>query len=359
MSRPPRSPTTQTVDARADIEWCHAAVQDVSRTFALTIDVLEEPMASAICVGYLLCRVADTVEDADDIPPEEQVRLLELYDSVLDPESDTEVSEFLDEASPYLADKESDDWRVVADSNRVVRAFESQPESTRAAILPPVRELVQGMALFVERYADAGGLRLQTVEELEEYCYYVAGTVGKLITRLICTGDVGEETATDLREHAQSFALLLQLVNIAKDVYADFHEENNVYLPAEWLHEHEVEPDEVCMPEHSEGATAVIRRVIGHAQSHLDGAQAYLERAPEVRGNTLAAWAIPFLLAVGTLRELRARPGDALTEAGVKISRAEVFAVVAEMTGDHGRPALADLRETISQTPYHAAVDPN
>ena len=55
-----------------DLDWCHEAVQGVSRTFALTVDVLDEPMASYICVGYLLCRVPDTVEDADHIPPAEQ-----------------------------------------------------------------------------------------------------------------------------------------------------------------------------------------------------------------------------------------------------------------------------------------------
>jgi farnesyl-diphosphate farnesyltransferase len=47
-----------------DEAWCYEAVQGVSRTFALTVDVLEEPMSTHICLGYLLCRVADTVEDA-------------------------------------------------------------------------------------------------------------------------------------------------------------------------------------------------------------------------------------------------------------------------------------------------------
>lgn len=59
-----------------DIDWYHEAVQGVSRTFALTVDVLEEPISSRICLGYLLCRVADTVEDAGHIPPETQVTLL-------------------------------------------------------------------------------------------------------------------------------------------------------------------------------------------------------------------------------------------------------------------------------------------
>ena len=360
MSSPPNTRTTDEDDPSADVEWCHRAVQNVSRTFALTIDVLEEPMASSICVGYLLCRVADTIEDANHIPPEEQVALLEAYDAVLDPEDEATVEEFEERIEPYLGDRtDEDDWAVVAEVRRVVRAFEAQPEAIREATLPPVREMVQGMGMFVDRYADDGGLRIQNQSELEEYCYYVAGTVGNLITRLICAGGVSQETADHLRERSQSFALLLQLVNIAKDVHVDYHEENNVYLPAEWLDEAGVEQDELCEPEHRPGVTSVVRRVTDLARSHLDAAQSYLEVAPETRGNTLAAWGIPYLLAVGTLRELRSRPEDALSEAGVKISRAEVFAVVAEMTGRADRNSLGDLRRTITRRPYHRAADPN
>ncbi|MFB6128786.1 MAG: squalene/phytoene synthase family protein [Halorhabdus sp.] len=58
-----------------DAEWCYEAVQGVSRTFALTVEALEEPMASQIGLGYLLCRIADTIEDAGHIPPEEQASL--------------------------------------------------------------------------------------------------------------------------------------------------------------------------------------------------------------------------------------------------------------------------------------------
>ncbi len=93
----------------------------------------------------------------------------------------------------------------------------------------PVRELVDGMAMFTDRYADEGGLRLQTLDELEEYCWYAAGTVGTLITGLVARGPL--PSVPRMRANARSFALLLQLVNIAKDVDSDYHEENNVYLP--------------------------------------------------------------------------------------------------------------------------------
>ncbi|MGM0590764.1 MAG: phytoene/squalene synthase family protein [Halobacteriota archaeon] len=339
----------------ADLEWCHDAVQGVSRTFALTVDVLEEPMSSYICIGYLLCRVADTVEDAEHIPPAEQARILRLYDRALDPEDETEVEAFTASVQEYVPDERSEDWDVVANAPRVVRTFESLPDDVRAAVTPPARELVQGMVMFIERYADSGGLRLQSREELEEYCYYAAGTVGNFITNLVTRHGVDHERRNRLYDTAEQFGLLLQLVNIAKDVYDDYTVENNVYLPAEWLEAEGVPQDGVVDPDNASGAARVVRRTATLARSFVDDAQTYLETVPTSEGNTIEAWAIPFLLAVGTLRELLARPEDALSDHGVKVSRQEVFAVVSTMTTT-GRESLPELREAIVSQPYHRTL---
>ncbi|WP_158056800.1 phytoene/squalene synthase family protein [Halorussus halophilus] len=339
----------------AEVEWCFDAVEGVSRTFAITIDVLEEPMASAICVGYLLCRVPDTVEDAGHIPADEQARLLETYDKVLDPDDETAARTFGREVEEWVPDDRTEDWDVVAQSERVFRAFEAQPPTIREAVRGPVREMVDGMATFVDRYADTEGLRIQTPAELEEYCHYVAGTVGELITNLACRGDVDPERERMLYDHAESFGRLLQLVNIAKDVYADYHEENNVYLPASWLRAEGVSPEEVCTPENESETASVVSRTADRARSYADDAQTYLETVPLAHGNTLAAWAIPYLLAVGTLREVAKRPEDALREAGIKITREEVHAVIAAFAAEADRDAVAEIRSIISEQPFHRA----
>jgi farnesyl-diphosphate farnesyltransferase len=358
MSRDSGRPSAR--ENGADIDWCHDAVQGVSRTFALTVDVLDEPMASYICVGYLVCRVADTVEDADHIPPAEQARVLREYDRVLDPDDGTAVEEFVAAVEPHVPEgpDRSDDWEVVAQSARVIHTFEALPDDVRGAVVPPARELVQGMATFVERYAEEGGLRIDDLAELEEYCYYAAGTVGHLVTNLLVRGDVAAERRERLYDTAEDFGLLLQLVNVAKDVYVDYTEENNVYLPADWLAAEGVPQEEVIADDHESGAAAVVRRVATHARSFLDGAETYLEAVPTTDGNTLAAWAIPFLLAVGTLRELLARPEDALSPRGVKISREEVLAVVSTMTEAGRADRLTEMRHAVADEPFHRVGEP-
>ena len=338
----------------ADLAWCHEAVQDVSRTFALTVDVLEEPMDSYICLGYLLCRVADTVEDASHIPPAEQASLLRAYDAAIDPESDAEIEAFAEDVEEWIppAEERNADWEVVASAPRIVGTFEALPADVREAITPPVREMVEGMAEFVERYAGDGGLRIDDRRELEEYCYYAAGTVGNLITNLVTRGEIDAERERTLYDTAEEFGLLLQLVNVSKDVYDDYSEENNVYLPAEWLAEEGVDQDEVLDPEKREGTSSVVRRTTDLARSYLDDAGTYLQHVPLRDGNTIEAWAVPFLLAVGTLREVREHPEDVLTESGVKVSRKEVFAVVSAMSS-RGRDALPSLRDRIASGPFH------
>jgi farnesyl-diphosphate farnesyltransferase len=331
----------------SDREWCHSAVQDVSRTFALTIDALEEPMATRICVGYLLCRVADTVEDATSIPPEEQTALLETYDAVLDPDADATAADFRDQVDEHVPDEPDADWRVVAEIERVVAALDTLDEDAREAIRPTVREMATGMASFVERYADAGGLRIQSPGELEEYCWYVAGTVGELVTELLAH-DATPDAAESMRENARSFALLLQLVNVAKDVRPDYREENNVYLPQAWLDDHDLDPEEVADPENAGRVAAVVERVTDRARGYVDGAQRWLEAMPTSQGNTLAAWTVPFLLAVGTMRELGDRPGDVVREGNVKVDREEVHAVLALVAGDFDRSAIGTARERIA-----------
>lgn len=344
-------------EGAAHLEWCHEAVQGVSRTFALTIQVLEEPMSTYICVGYLLCRIADTVEDAGEIPPADQAALLRLFDSVLDPESAVDVHDFEARVAEYVPApaQRSDDWSVVANAPKVLRTFQALPAGVQGAIRPPARELVQGMAMFVERYAEEGGLRIQTREELEEYCYYAAGTVGVLITNLLTRKGVSERTEQRLYGTAESFGLLLQLVNVAKDVYVDFTEENNVYLPARWLAEEGISQETLDEPENRGAVTRVVHRTADHARRFVDDAQAYLETAPETDGNRLAAWAVPYLLAVGTLRELKRRPKDVADGTGVKVSREEVSAVVAAMSDEDAREELGTYREVVSERPLHEA----
>lgn len=311
-------------------------------------------MASHICVGYLLCRVADTIEDAAHVSATDQSELLLTYQSAIDPTETTSSTDFRSAIESKLPTKSErdDDWSVVAAAPTILATFESFPSDVRQAILPPVLEMIGGMDTFVNRYSASGGLRIQDRPELDEYCHYAAGTVGRLVTNLVTRGRIAQSRMHTLSETAESFGLLLQLVNISKDVYTDYAVENNVYLPAKWLAEENIDQDAVLERANRPGAARVIERTIGHARSFLDDAERYLEAMPLRHGNTIHAWSVPFLLAVGTLRELSERPEDALREQGVKITKAEVLTIMSA-AHDGGRGAIPRLRGAIAEQPFH------
>jgi farnesyl-diphosphate farnesyltransferase len=340
----------RTTSAVADLEWCQDILEDVSRTFALSISRHEKPMTDELCVGYLLCRVADTVEDAGHVPPREKLRLLDRYREVLAPEGDATAREFAAEARRWAPDDGDEEWQLVAQTPRLVRTFESLPAPTKAEIRPRVDEMIRGMGLFIDRYEEEGGLRIQTVDELEEYCWYVAGTVGELITGLI-TRDTAAEAEPRLMETADSFGLLLQLVNVTKDIATDYEDENNVYVPESLLAAHGLEQEDIADTSRSDAFAPVVRELVTAAEQHIEDARVWLDAMPERRGTTLTACALPFLLAVGTLRELKSRPADVIRNGDVKVSRNEVFAVIEALSGDND-PSVETLQAEIQAGLY-------
>ena len=63
-----------------DLEWCRSMLPRVSRTFAMGIQMLPQPFEPWVTVGYLLCRVVDTVEDTESMAlfaPQEEAASME------------------------------------------------------------------------------------------------------------------------------------------------------------------------------------------------------------------------------------------------------------------------------------------
>jgi 15-cis-phytoene synthase len=86
--------------------------------------------------------------------------------------------------------------------------------------------------------SDLGSVRVADQAELVRYGYLVAGAVGRLVCPLLgVTDPVAVPFAVDL-------GIAMQISNIARDVTEDAAR-GRVYLPATWLREEGVEPDDV------------------------------------------------------------------------------------------------------------------
>ncbi len=61
------------------IAYCRKALPLTSRTFALGIELLADPLRDEIGVAYLICRVLDTIEDTTSLPAKSRSDLLRAW----------------------------------------------------------------------------------------------------------------------------------------------------------------------------------------------------------------------------------------------------------------------------------------
>src|SRR5881398_1547374 len=66
--------STSATEAR---QFCEDMLPAVSRTFALSIRILPGDLGAAVRDAYLLCRIADTIEDAPGIDAAEKASMLD------------------------------------------------------------------------------------------------------------------------------------------------------------------------------------------------------------------------------------------------------------------------------------------
>lgn len=206
--------------AGPDWDFCQAALEGVSRSFAQPIAALPPALRVAVTCGYLLCRVADTIEDAPGATAAERDAHFDRFIAALDGRA--RATEFERELPGWPGTEA--ELQLAAGLARVMRVLDASPPAMAAIVRRWVGEMVGGMRVYAHREPGRDGLRAPlTVSDLERYCYFVAGTVGHMLTELFLThmGPPAAHLERTLRGRAESFGAGLQLVNILKDVTDD------------------------------------------------------------------------------------------------------------------------------------------
>lgn len=302
--------------------FCRDILPAVSRTFAVSIRLLPGELRDAVGTAYLLCRIADTVEDVPELAADFKASLLDDLGRCLDDAA--AVTRFLDHSVSVTGDAAH--LRLLRNADLVFESYYALPQPTRRLIRQWV-EMIVGMRKFVLAYPH--GIRIQSLDEYKEYCYYVAGTVGYLLTDLWHqhAPSIGRRRYESLRRRSRAFAEALQTVNILKDVAGDAEHENSIYIPEQLLRAVGSGHATILASDRAEQNDAALGQLIQLAWRDLDQATAYLldipRRAPEIR----LFCALPLLFAHATLRDLTRRPGAIVRREAVKISRAEVRAL--------------------------------
>jgi farnesyl-diphosphate farnesyltransferase len=305
-----------------DLAYQAAILPGVSRTFALTIPVLPEQLAVVMTNAYLLCRLADTIEDDIGLDNDQKSQFHARFVAVVGGRESAE--QFATDLSPLLSSRSLPAERdLVRNTPSVIRVTHSFSAAEREALTRCVTIMCRGMPEF-QRNKSLKGLR--DLDELAEYCYYVAGVVGEMCTELFCLHcpELAPRREAMLKL-AVSFGQGLQMTNILKDVWDD-RQANACWLPRS------VFPAGFDLAELEALHTGAefrdgLEKLIGVAHAHLRNALEYTCMIPkrEAGIRRFCLWAIG--LAVLTLRKLHRNP-TFRAGAEVKVSRRTVKATV-------------------------------
>lgn len=305
--------------ANSAIAYQDEILPHVSRTFALTIPQLPGALRVSVTNAYLLCRIADTIEDEPALSPTETLAYMQRFIAALGGRGDvqalsTELAQRLSERT-LAAERE-----LIVNLRRVLEVTAGLRDGERSAIHRCVELMCHGMPRF-QSTASLRGLPL--LADLDEYCYYVAGVVGDLLTALFC--DYSPAIArrrAGLEALAVSFAQGLQMTNILKDVWED-RSRGACWLPQEVFSRHGVDlaslSAEPYDPRFADGMTELV--AVAHA--HLRNALEYTLLIPGSEGGIrrFCLWAIG--LAVLTLQKINRNP-EFTAGSQVKVSRRAV-----------------------------------
>jgi phytoene synthase len=174
--------------------WCERVARRQAKNFYYSFLLLSAPQRRAMCAIYAFMRYCDDLSDDPDVP-----------------DRAVAIARWREDLKAALEGRTGDHpvWPAFTDA---VARYKIPHEY--------FFEMIEGVS------SDLEPRRIQTFEELYDYCYHVASVVGLTIIHIF-----GFD-APEAVELAEKCGVAFQLTNILRDVREDA-EKNRVYLPAE------------------------------------------------------------------------------------------------------------------------------
>lgn len=333
-STQPPAPPEQISDPAA-WAFCWQSLVEVSRTFSRPIQMLRPDLRAATTCGYLICRIADTVEDDATLEDHARDRLFGALLDVL--ENGASPDEFIRLAAGLNG--RPSELRLARNLDLVMQVFGALRPANQAACVTWAGEMIRGMSLFARRKPGAEGLvLLRTLSDLERYCYFVAGTVGQMLTGFFLAEmpELSAERTRTMRANAEHFGLGLQLVNILKDQTEDLGR-GWCFIPQTLWDTQQIQPRQMLDPAAQDGAHRVVEPVFELAHQCLNNALEFTLALPAEQVEMRLFCILPLWMAARTLRHAHGNDAMFVEQAPVKISREEVTKLIGlavESAGD-------------------------
>ncbi|TMW91130.1 hypothetical protein EJD97_014726 [Solanum chilense] len=259
--------------------FCYLMLQKVSRSFALVIQQLPVELRDAVCIFYLVLRALDTVEDDTSIPTDVKVPILiSFHQHVYDREWHFACG--------------TKEYKVLMDQfHHVSTAFLELGKLYQQAIEDITMRMGAGMAKFICK-------EVETTDDYDEYCHYVAGLVGLGLSKLFHASGK-EDLASD--SLSNSMGLFLQKTNIIRDYLEDINEvpKCRMFWPREIWSKYVNKLEDLKYEENSVKAVQCLNDMVTNALSHVEDCLTYMFNLHDPA--IFRFCAIPQVMAIGTL----------------------------------------------------------
>ncbi|KAF3977198.1 MAG: squalene/phytoene synthase family protein [Methylococcales symbiont of Iophon sp. n. MRB-2018] len=302
-----------------DNEFQAILLEGVSRTFALTIPQLPNKLYPAVANAYLLCRIVDTIEDEVSLNTQQKEYFCSTFIDIV--KTGNNADAFAKELAPLLSEQTIPaEHNLIQLTERVITITHSFAPEQIEALSCCVETMAKGMPTFQALDLSAG---LNTMADMDDYCYYVAGCVGEMLAKLFChySADINIHK-TELLTLSTSFGQGLQMTNILKDIWDDARR-GVCWLPQDIFTETGFDLKNLTPETNDENFRLGLAHLISIAQQHLHNALKYTQLLPssETGLRNFCLWALG--MAVLTLNNIK-KNLDFNHSDQVKITRKDV-----------------------------------
>jgi len=302
-------------------------LEGTSRSFYLSLKELPNSIRPQVSLLYMLARTSDTIADSEQGDSGELMLALESYNDF----SQGKTANLIDLSSLADLQRNKSEASLLRNVEKIVSKIGEFSDSDQKEIRRCLGIIIGGQILDLQRFSSNSGsiIPLDSDQELDDYAYRVAGSVGEFWTRMSLdhifqlTGE-GQEEA--LFEKGIRFGKALQMINILRDIPADLSL-GRCYIPRSSLDEYGMTPSDLIEPTKMDSFRPLYDRYLDLTDEYLASAIQYIEMLPHWKLRLRAACMFPVIIGKRTVSKLR--EGNALDPSNrLKIDRSEIKEVI-------------------------------
>lgn len=302
------------------MKFARKILKDVSRSFALTIPMLDSEIRDEVLLVYLQDRILDNFED--EIQPAEtefQKKMMDKICRIFSLEDYDRQPDFkLLQEKSSLIEKQSL-RKLTENIDLIYQSYQSFDEEIKLISHKWLAEMNRGMQKYLTK-------TVENFADLDEYCYYVAGTVGGFLTEtIIYKFEIEAKKAEILKANFNDAGLFLQKTNLIRDIREDLAGRDKHFWP---LKELKISEEELMDPANKKEAAAALAEMISNLRTHIPALKKYYLALPDYLKGYKKFFAVNNGLALATIDKLEDNLDLFYGKQPVKVSKLKFLQII-------------------------------